>query len=59
MPEETFKSKAAYDRWNAYRHIHGIPAPNLKRVKIKGKVHTVKHSALSKNKMRGKLSDMA
>ena len=47
MPDETFKSKEAYARWNAYRHIHGIPAPNLKTVTIKGKKHKVKHSKLS------------
>ena len=36
MPEETFKSEGAYQRWNAYRHIHGIAAPHLKTVCIKG-----------------------
>jgi len=52
MPEETFKSGEAYRKWNAYRHMHGIPAPNLKRVTIKGKTHTVKHSSLSKGSNR-------
>lgn len=50
MPTEHFKSKEAYRKWSAYRHIHGIPAPNLKRVVVGGKAHTVKHSALSKAK---------
>jgi hypothetical protein len=58
VPQETFKSVEAYRKWNAYRHMHDIPAPNLKRVKIKGKVHKVKHSALSDRKMSGKLSEM-
>ena len=58
MPNETFKSDAAYHRWNAYRHIHGIAAPNLETVTIKGKKHKVKHSKLSR-KPEGKLSDMA
>ena len=44
MPTENFKSKEAYRKWSAYRHIHGIDAPHLKRVCIKGKCHKVKHS---------------
>jgi hypothetical protein len=48
MPTEHFKSKEGYRRWNAYRHIHDIPAPNLKDVVIAGKEHKVKHSSLSK-----------
>lgn len=48
MPTENFKSKEAYRKWNAYRHIHGIPAPRLKNACIgKGKnkkCHKVKHS---------------
>jgi hypothetical protein len=44
MPTENFKSKEAYRKWSAYRHIHGIAAPKLKRVCIGGKCHTVKHS---------------
>lgn len=47
MPNEKFKSKEAYRRWTAYRHMHGIAAPNLKSVTIKGKTHKVKHSSLS------------
>jgi hypothetical protein len=44
MPTETFKSKGAYQRWNAYRHVHGIDAPNLKKACIKGKgCHKVEH----------------
>lgn len=52
MPDETFKSKQAYDDWNAYRHIHGIPAPNLDRVTINGHTHTVHHSSLSRPKRK-------
>jgi len=48
MPTEHFKTQGDYDRWNAYRHIHGIPAPNLKVAVVAGKAHKVKHSALSK-----------
>jgi hypothetical protein len=47
MPEETFKDEASYRRWNAYRHIHGIEAPNLKYVTVGGKRHKVKHSKRS------------
>lgn len=58
MPTEHFKSETAYRKWNAYRHIHGIPAPNLKFAIVAGKKHKVKHSALSNNRlvslMRGK-----
>jgi hypothetical protein len=50
MPVEHFASKNAYRRWNAYRHMHGIPAPNLGAVIIGGKRHTVKHSVLSQKK---------
>lgn len=55
MPIERFKSKSAYRKWNAYRHIHGIPAPNLKEVVVAGKEHKVKHSSLSKGKAFGSL----
>jgi hypothetical protein len=54
MPQENFKSEEAYRRWSAYRHIHGIPAPHLKRVCIKGKCHDVKHSKLSNRRLGGK-----
>ena len=50
MPTENFKSASAYRKWNAYRHIHGIKAPNLKRVCIKGKCHEVKHSKRSRRR---------
>jgi len=50
MPTEHFKSKEAYRKWTAYRHIHGIPAPNLKTAVIAGKAHKVKHSSLSRPK---------
>jgi hypothetical protein len=44
MPgQENFRSKEAYRKSNAYKHIHGIPS-RAKTVRIKGKVHKVKHS---------------
>jgi hypothetical protein len=54
MPTEHFKSKEAYRKWTAYRHIHGIPAPNLKTAVVAGKPHKVEHSALSRSKSRRK-----
>lgn len=50
MPEERFKDEESYDRWNAYRHIHGIKAPHLKTVVVGGKRHKVKHSKRSKRR---------
>lgn len=44
MPIERFKSKNSYRKWNAYRHMHGIPAPHLKAVVVGGKAHKVKHT---------------
>ena len=49
MPTEHFKSKEAYRKWTAYRHIHGIPAPHLKTAVVAGKAHKVKHSKMSKS----------
>jgi hypothetical protein len=43
MPVEHFKSKEAYRKNMAYRHIHGIPF-TAKSVVVGGKEHTVKHS---------------
>jgi hypothetical protein len=57
MPVEHFKSKAAYAKWNAYRHIHGIPAPNLTTAVVAGVPHKVKHSALSRGKKRTSQQD--
>lgn len=53
MPTEHFKSKKAYAKWNAYRHIHGVPAPNLKTAVVAGKAHKVKHGSLNKLKKLG------
>lgn len=54
MPVEKFKNKEAYRKWNAYRHIHDIPAPHLDKVTIGGKTHKVKHSkGKKKAKKRG------
>lgn len=43
MPTEHFKSKEAYRKNMAYRHIHGIPF-TAKDVVVGGKEHAVKHS---------------
>lgn len=43
MPVEHFKSKEAYRKNMAYRHIHGIPFTAAKVV-VGGKAHEVKHS---------------
>lgn len=61
MPTEHFKSKEAYRKWTAYRHIHGIPAPNLKTAIVAGKPHRVRHSALSLPKIhaQGKKTNRA
>ena len=41
-----FRSRAAYQRWLAYGHIHGDFArvPGYQRVSIRGKPHHVVHS---------------
>lgn len=52
MATEHFKSKEAYRKFNAYRHIHGIPAPNLKTVVIAGRPHKVQHSKKRGSKRR-------
>ena len=43
MPTERFKSKEAYRKNLAYRHIHGIPF-TATNVVVGGKEHKVKHS---------------
>ena len=43
MPVEHFKSKEAYRKNMAYRHMHGIPF-TAKEVVVGGKEHAVKHS---------------
>jgi hypothetical protein len=43
MPTEHFKSKEAYRKNMAYRHIHGIPF-TAKNVVVGGNEHAVKHS---------------
>ena len=52
MPTEHFKSKEAYRKWTAYRHIHGIAAPNLKVAIVAGKAHKVKHTRNSRKTKR-------
>lgn len=57
MPVIHFKSKEAERKSNAYRHIHGIPAPRRTTADVAGKRHKIKHSSLSKKgrkKSRGK-----
>lgn len=44
MPTEHFKSKEAYRKNLAYRHMHGIPFTAV-NVVVGGKKHKVKHSA--------------
>jgi hypothetical protein len=44
MPTEKFKSREAYRKNLAYRHIHGIPM-TAKKVVVGGKAHAVKHSS--------------
>lgn len=43
MPVEHFRSKAAYRRNLAYRHLHDIPF-TATEVVVAGKRHKVKHS---------------
>lgn len=43
MPTEFFKSKEAYRKNLAYRHIHGIPF-TATRVVVGGRSHKVDHS---------------
>lgn len=43
MPVEHFKSKEAYRRNLAYRHMHGIPF-SAEAVVVGGRKHKVKHS---------------
>lgn len=43
MPTEHFKSKEAYRKNLAYRHMHNIPF-TAKKVVVGGKEHAVKHT---------------
>lgn len=43
MPVEHFRSKAAYRRNLAYRHMHGIPF-SAEQVVVGGRKHKVEHS---------------
>lgn len=43
MPVEHFKSKEAYRKSMAYRHMHNIPF-TAEKVVVGGKEHKVKHS---------------
>lgn len=44
-----FKSKSAYKKSLAYRHMHGIPF-TASKVCIRGKCHKVKHSTSAKRR---------
>ena len=52
MPTIHFKSEEDERKSNAYRHIHGIPAPKRTVADVAGKKHKIKHSALSKPGMK-------
>ena len=52
MPVEKFRSKEAYRKNMAYRHIHGIPM-NAEVVVVGGRKHKVQHSG-RKRKRGGK-----
>lgn len=49
MPVERFKSKEAYRKNLAYRHIHNIPM-TASEVVVGGKKHKVKHSKNAKRR---------
>jgi len=55
MPTEAFRSKDAYRKNLAYRHIHHIPM-TAKYVVVGGKRHKVKHGnkAHARKKIGGK-----
>ena len=50
MPIIHFSDKEAERRSNAYRHIHGIPAPKRTHAVVGGRKHKIKHSSLSRRK---------
>lgn len=67
MPVEHFKSKEAYRKNMAYRHMHGIPF-TASSVVVGGKSHKVKHTksgprakidAKQRRKASGSLKEMA
>ena len=51
-----FKSKQAYIRWLRYGHATGVfeKTPGHQKVRIRGKVHKVKHSKPKKKRRRKK-----
>lgn len=53
MPVEHFKSKEAYRKNLAYRHIHNIPF-RAESVVVGGRSHRVKHGANAAVKKAGK-----
>jgi len=53
-PDIHFRSKEDERKSNAYRHIHGIPAPKRTTAIVAGKAHKIKHSSLSRPGKKGK-----
>ncbi len=55
-----FKSKAAYQKWLAYGHMHGDfeRTPGDQPVSIRGKKHKVKHSSNSMPKSAAMIKRM-
>jgi hypothetical protein len=46
-----FKSGAAYKKWVAYGHAHGVMSgKGRKKVTIRGKKHKVKHATAKKRR---------
>lgn len=38
-----FKSKTAFNKWNAFRFMHNVDKGGHQKIYIAGKVHKVKH----------------
>jgi hypothetical protein len=58
VPVEHFKSKEAYRKNMAYRHMHGIPF-TAQKVVVGGKAHEVKHSTDPKREKTAKFKGEA
>ena len=43
MPSKNFKSKSAYKKWLAYKHIHLGKSNEPTQITIRGKKHKVVH----------------
>ena len=53
MPVEHFRSKEAYRKNRAYRHIHGIKS-RAKVVVVGGRAHKVQHGRKTRKRARKK-----